>query len=596
MQKWIRWQGLGVFVGVVALPCIFWFLFIDGIVKGVIQKYGSEAVGAKVELRSADLSLFPAGLELKGLKIANPDEPMKNAVEIARTNLNFDTLNFFRRKVIVEQMTLDGIRLNTPRKTSGALPGATPKKRATKKGTLRPGKKKGLCGGKGLPALKMPNVTEVLSKEKLPSLELVTSLKEQIEQEKQKWQQRLASLPDEKTFQSYKGEIQKIRGGGGGIAGMLASGGKAMELKKKIEADLNRIKQANADFQKETSTLKQKLADAKKAPFKDAARLAQKYGFSKERLANMSQVLFGAKICTWMEKATNWYEKIRPILERAKQKKKGKVVVKPLRGKGAFVKFKEHNPMPDFLIKKANASIITGAGDIMGIIKNITPDQDVLALPLTFSFKGDKLKNINLVEAKGALNHTRPQAPKDEIRFLVKGFKTKGISLLEKSKNPIILQKALADLNIKALVQGQDIKVNVLAAFHSASFSVKDQEGKNPIMEAIFSALKNISNFIVNAKVIGTLEEYDIKLSSDLDGVLKKSAGKIIAKQTEQLRQKLSKAIMDKVNGPLSDTAGSLSGLNGIQQELSKRLNLGSGLLGNLGKPGGKKGLKLPFS
>ncbi|MBW2023118.1 MAG: hypothetical protein JRI51_09740, partial [Deltaproteobacteria bacterium] len=111
-----------------------------------------------------------------------------------------------------------------------------------------------------------------------------------------------------------------------------------------------------------------------------------------------------------------------------------------------------------------------------------------------------------------------------------------------------------------------------------------------------FSALKNISNFIVNAKVIGTLEEYDIKLSSDLDGVLKKSAGKIIAKQTEQLRQKLSKAIMDKVNGPLSDTAGSLSGLNGIQQELSKRLNLGSGLLGNLGKPGGKKGLKLPFS
>lgn len=80
MKKWIRWEGLGLFIGVVVLFCIFWFLFIDGIVKSMIEKYGSQAIGAKVELGSADLSLFPAGLELKDLQITNPDDPMKNAV------------------------------------------------------------------------------------------------------------------------------------------------------------------------------------------------------------------------------------------------------------------------------------------------------------------------------------------------------------------------------------------------------------------------------------------------------------------------------------------------------------------------------------
>ncbi len=595
MKKWIRWQGLGVFIGIIVLFCIFWFLFIDGIIKSMIEKYGSQALGAKVELASADLSLFPAGLELKGLRVTNPDEPMKNAVEVARIHMNFDTLNLFRRKVIVEQMEMMGIRLNTPRKTSGALPAAAAKRRA-KKTARKAEKKKSICEGGGLPSLSMPNVNEILSKEKLPSIELATSLKTQIQKEKEKWQERLASLPDKKTFEAYRAQIQKLKSRGGGIAGLLSSGGKALELKKKIEADIDRIKKARKEFQKETARLKRKIAEAKKAPFKDASRLAQKYGLSKEGLANLSSLIFGTKICGWMEKAANWYQKIRPILARAKQKKGGKVVVKPLRGKGAYVKFNERHPLPDFLIKQASASVVTGSGDILGVIKNITPDQDIWGKPLTFSFKGDKLKHVKLIETTGVLNHVRAEAPRDELKFLVKGFQAKGISLLEKSKTPLLLEKALADLNTKAVLQGEDIRADIVAAFHSASFSIKGSEGKNSIMSAIFSALKQVRDFIVNAKVRGTIQDYSIQLSSDLDGVLKKSVGKILAKQTQQLKQKLTQAIMAKVNGPLSQAEGGLSGLGGIDKELSKRLNLGTGLLRNLGKPGVKKGFKLPFS
>ena len=595
MKKWIRWQGLGVFIGVIVLFFIFWFFFIDGIVKSMIEKYGSQAVGAKVELASADLSLFPAGLELRGLQVANPDQPMKNALEVARIRMNFDTLNLFRRKVIVEQMEMMGIKLDTPRKTSGALPGLAAK-RGAKKAAPKAKKRKSICEGGGLPSISMPNVNDILSKEKLPSIELATSLKTQIQKEKQKWQERLASLPDQKTFESYKAQIQQIKSGGGGLGGLLSSGGKVLELKKKIEADIDRIKSAKKDFQKELATLKQRVTEAKKAPFKDAARLARKYGLSKEGLANLSSLIFGAKICGWMEKAANWYEKMRPILQRAKQKKGNKVVVKPLRGKGVYVKFKERHPLPDFLIKQANGTVLTGSGVIQGIIKNITPEQDVLGKPLTFSFKGDKLKNFKLIESSGVLNHIRPQAPKDQIKFLIKGFQAKGITLLENSKTPLLLEKALADLNTKAVLQGENINANIVGAFHSASFSVKGEQSGSAIINAIFSALRNVRDFIVNAKVSGTIQDYDIQLSSDLDGILKKSVGKIIAKQTQQLRQKLSQAIMAKANGPLSDAEGGLSGLGGIDKELSKRLKLGSGLLGNLGKPGGKKGFKLPFS
>jgi competence protein ComGC len=62
MKRWIRWQGLLAFVVVIVLVAVFWFFFVDNIVKNNIEKYGSKAVGAKVEVKEADLSLIPFGL------------------------------------------------------------------------------------------------------------------------------------------------------------------------------------------------------------------------------------------------------------------------------------------------------------------------------------------------------------------------------------------------------------------------------------------------------------------------------------------------------------------------------------------------------
>lgn len=67
MSKWIRWPGLIAFMAVVALFAGIWFLVIDGVIERAIETAGTKAVGAKVELASADLHLFPLGLTLSGL-------------------------------------------------------------------------------------------------------------------------------------------------------------------------------------------------------------------------------------------------------------------------------------------------------------------------------------------------------------------------------------------------------------------------------------------------------------------------------------------------------------------------------------------------
>ena len=126
MAKWIRWWGLGAFVVIAAILGCAWFFLVDGWVKYLIEEAGTEAVGAKVELDAADLTLFPAGLTLSRLQVTNPKTPMTNAVEMAKVTMGLDGLNLLRHKVIVEEMALEGVRLGTPRATSGATREVSP--------------------------------------------------------------------------------------------------------------------------------------------------------------------------------------------------------------------------------------------------------------------------------------------------------------------------------------------------------------------------------------------------------------------------------------------------------------------------------------
>ncbi|MCK4838511.1 MAG: TIGR03545 family protein, partial [Desulfobulbaceae bacterium] len=218
MKAMIRWQGLGVFATVTALICLFTLFFIDPIIKGIIEKQGSAIVGARVELAEADLTFFPAGLVLSSLQITNPDQPLRNIVEIDQLAMSLDAMRLLQRKIIIEQMAMEGIRPDTPRLKSGALPGYAARKKVTTSGDSKKGFQ--------TPKLQIPDVKEILGKEKLASLELAKNYQAQIKADTLKWQQQLAELPDESKLAQYKARLNKLQSSSG-LAGLL---GGATEL------------------------------------------------------------------------------------------------------------------------------------------------------------------------------------------------------------------------------------------------------------------------------------------------------------------------------------------------------------------------------
>lgn len=587
MKKWLRWQGLIVFGVVSCIILIFWIFLVDTIVKRTIEKVGTKVVGAKVELADADVQLFPPGLTLTNLQVTNPDSPMFNAVEAGRIDFSPDVLNLLKRKIIIDTMAIERVRFNTSRKASGAVSSQKQEKAPTGTQPDSP------SAGTGLPSIQIPDIKDILAREKLESLDQVQNLQKEIDAAKVVWQNRLADAPDQKTFEQYQARAEKLQKDAKGISGALTIAPDLKKLQNDVSKDLEELSRIQKDFKKDTNTLKKKLDQLKSAPQKDIDRILNTYNFSADGLGNFSQLLFGDKITGRVQKAIFWYGKLKPFLEKAGPSEKKGVEATPDRRKGVNVRFKEEDPLPDLLAKLVHVSMIIPAGDMEGKIQQLTSDQQLLGIPLEFTFFGDSLEGIQSITIKGTLDHVHPNNSKDSVTVAVKQYSIKDLNLSQSEDLPIILKNGLAHLNLFADLQEDMLDVDVKLILDAVTLEAGKEADGNQLQQALHDALVDVSSFSINAEVTGPLDNYSVKITSDLDRVLRNAVGKQIKDLSDEFQDKLRAGIQDKIKGPVGEATGSMSGLDNINQEIASRMELGNDVSKSLIKGlGGKSKLK----
>ena len=581
MKKWIRWQGLVGFVSVILIIAIFWFFLLDMLVRRGIEAAGTRLAGAKVELAQADVSLFPLGMTLAGLRVTDKEAPMTNAVEVSRISFTVDGLNILRRKVIIEKMAAEGFQFGTPRKTSGAVSRPEKKPSASKSTSFQ------------LPSFEKPDVKKILKDEELDSLQQIESARTDIRNMGSTWKKVGDGLPDKKHIDDYKARIEKLKKAK--PADLRQQLAETAAVKKDIERDLDTIRKAKETFNADLASAKIAIAKAEKAPQEDVRRIMDKYGMSSAGLQNMSKVLFGDKINTWVRRGVLWYGRLQPMLARPREKKGTAGAAKPARGKGVDVRFKEYRPLPDFLIRTVNASLLPKAGIFSGKIRNITPDQDVLGAPMTLAFSGEGMQEVRSAKLNGVFNHVRPSKPDDRMTLVVQGYRAMDAVLSENEKLPVSLKEGLVDLKVDGVSRGENFSAKVTAMVRSVRFSSGGKENANPYARAMSSALSKVSSFTLSADVAGTFEDYSVRISSNLDRVLQDAVGKLVREQAGKLEKELQAAIAGKTGGALSDLKKNYSALEATGGSLTGRQNQLNDLLKNAVKSGLPEKLKLPF-
>src|SRR4030042_5687025 len=103
-MKMIRWSGLVFFIVIVGLIPIFSLFFLDGIIKGIVEDRASLVVGARVEIGDLRSKIFGLSVDIQNLQVANPEEPMRNSVEIGSLAFDLGAAPLLEKKIVIERM------------------------------------------------------------------------------------------------------------------------------------------------------------------------------------------------------------------------------------------------------------------------------------------------------------------------------------------------------------------------------------------------------------------------------------------------------------------------------------------------------------
>ncbi len=573
MKKGLLRKSLIAIAAFVVLIALVWWVVVDRVVEMVIESEGSKAVGARVDVASADLSLLPASLEVVGIDVTDPSKPMTNAMAIQRVYSDIELLPLIQRKVIINNLRMEGIRLNTPRTSSGALPQS--KRPAAEAAPLPPWLVQ-MCEADDGVQFSFPSVKEILSKEQLQSLQLADELRGRLTTFKSQWQQNLKDLPSKEELEALQSKLNGLKGSKRGLASLLGSASELQKLHADVTGKLDRIKSAQKEFQTRLTDLKQQSAQLTRAPLKDVQRLKAKYALSPEGAANISRMLFGPKICDWWQTGYQWYAKLKPYL--------GDQAGGPSADSKPGGKTDKKAPPPFFLIRQLHIDALLKTGQFTGKASDITSVPEVLGRPMTFKLLGRQLEKIKGINMTGTIDLIEPGNPKHTINLLVQQLALRNLNVSESENLPLAIAKALADVQLDLNLKGPKLDALIDAKLESVQMAIQKAAGSE-MNAALADALQAVTRFGLTALVRGTNPDYETRIESDLDQVLQQAVAQIVRKAGSRLETQLKAAISEKTSGAIDGVQGELKGMDALGAQLAQRLNLGNSLLKQTGLP-----------
>jgi len=116
-----RWRAIGPLLVLFVIAGVLWWLFADGIARRESQKFGTQMLGARVEIEHLHLDIANGKVVLRGLTIASPHEAFKNLLQADELVADLDVVPLTEKKIIIDRIVANGLRFGTPRQTDGRV-------------------------------------------------------------------------------------------------------------------------------------------------------------------------------------------------------------------------------------------------------------------------------------------------------------------------------------------------------------------------------------------------------------------------------------------------------------------------------------------
>ncbi|MBI4668252.1 MAG: TIGR03545 family protein, partial [Elusimicrobia bacterium] len=533
---------------------------------------------------------------IRGLRVADQADPMTNLFEFQKADFLFLPAQLLEKKVVVQEASVEGIAMATPRKTSGALEKKAGKEKEQKSqepsavskklGEMAGGSKEfGLArfeAMKGAGAAKL----DAVKAENLTSLKVLDEGNNKVEALGAQWRDKIAALKTDAEIEGIKKDVEGLKGAG--KADPLEAVKKLKRIKEiegRIKQVQKNIKQTKESAGRDFDAVKRLLDEAKQAKVKDLASLKDLAGIPSFDAENIAQFLLGPVVKARAEKAFYWVELAKKYLPS----KSGPAPKKePEKARGVFIRFPKSAAYPAFLWKHSAVAgaMAAGPGELQfsGEVKDVSSEPGRWPEPIVAHVKGGSPAGSPLstkgragenFEFKAVADRRREDHAQDGLTLAWRGYKLGRFELGNPEELGVVIDGAKADIALNVTRENERWQGKADIEINEAQLEPKTNL-KGFAAEKVSAAVRSIKHFKVEVEFSGESDNLDFKMKSDIGKSIADSLKGALAGEVD----KQKKALEDKVNGLYKDKAASLEKL--ISEKKLSALGPLAGKEGNL--------------
>jgi uncharacterized protein (TIGR03545 family) len=555
---------LGAFVAIVGGIVALWVLFADMLVRKGVESAGTSMVGARVELEAADVGFSPARLELRGLAVTNPDEPMRNALEAERLAFDIDWIGLLLDRVHIDEVSVEGLQFGTERATSGAV-----------MATERTVKESGLIDKAReraeIPPLEVPSVETVLGREGLRSPELIEEASAKLEQRRTALEERLAELPGKEELERYRRQVDEATEGDD-TASRLRGLKQLRDLVDDIDDDRKALRKARDEVKESLAAAADTASEARRAPQADIDRLYRKYTDPAAVAGELAYYLLGPKVEQWVNQGWYWFGRLSPYLGGGDggdaEAESGPETVPAVRRVGRNVIYPEAGEEPRVLVRQVRISGAAGGGDLDGRVTDIAVPAYLWGEPLRVNLSGQAVSGINRLQVDGSMDRRDPATSISRLDLAADGTDVAGLAL--GPEDGILADRGQADFRVAGTVRDRALDLDVTSVIRDAAFSAGSDA--DSILQEVAAAMGNAGRLDIGARVGGTIDSPDFELTSSLTGILEPLLRNRLQAEAGEFREGLVAEVTERTGGSLEELEASSAKLDSLEQELESRL------------------------
>lgn len=568
-KGWIRWSGLVSFLIVVGVGFAVTYLALTLVLKSQIEKYASQAWGAQISIDRLGFSFMPIGVDISGIEVTDPKKPMQNLVSIGHLGASLNFYQLVVGRTVIEDMSLEHLAFNQPRKTSGALVKVDKKaKEATKKEASKKD------GGLAMPSMLVPKPEDILSRQTFKTSEQADKINEQLNQLNNKWDDLQKQMPNSQMLADYQKRFEGLtKGSINSLADLKAKQAEFEKLQKEVSKKADVIKQGKSLFDKDLPQLQKEVNALQKMPAKDFANLQSTYSLDQNGLQNFTYLIFGDKVRNYTQQGLALYEKVKPFIEKFAAErataKKQEAAEKAKREMGQDIAFLERDPEPDFIIKRLRLSSDLDWGQVSASANDINFDQPKSRMATHFTVSVQPKTQATALSIKGQSNWIQPGKGFTEAKITWPDYQLKDWAMLKDDNLPLTMKSSNVAVNGKVTVtEAQRLKGVIDLDYQKVDFEMGTSKSKE-VRQYLAPVFDDIHKFTVTSELSGKLFAPDIGARSDLDRLVSNSLNKVLNKQIADAKAQLRKQFDAQMAAQLKPINQKLASLLGDQVQLN---------------------------